>query len=293
MIREPIFRRRIRRTLCGLAAISFFFAVAAHAEDPPPPSPRLIKVQEDMADLYEGKGELASALAIYRRLHRALPRELRYLQHISRLTFDMGKVAESLEPTKALLARTPNDPKLRRRLLDIYNTLKRPRAGFPHLEWLAQRAPGDVALTREYAEALEEQKKHAAALQVYDRLAKLKISAKLRLEIDLTRAGILATLGKERQYAKLVETLRKKHPKNLAVRCEYGDYLAGEDDLHAAQREVQALNIMAPHDPRVQALRLRLAKRVAQERERAWKARLRAERWADWARDLQLRAEDF
>jgi tetratricopeptide (TPR) repeat protein len=268
----------------------------------------LLRAQEKMAELHEGKDDLKSALKVWRELLAQSPESPKYLAQVSRLCVDLGQFREALEPSRKLVRLRPNEVTARRQLVAALlglgtgprksGTTSRgavPSAlseALPHLEWLKARAPDDVESRQELAEAYETMKRPREALEQYTwLLARLPGN----LEYRLARANVLGDLGREeeqlREFQQILPLLSRERAGD--VHREIGEIYYHREDFQRAEQHLQSALSAAPADAKTRALLHQLLAAAAEARRRAAEEVEEAARYEDWMLDIQSRSEDF
>ncbi len=195
-----------------------------------------------------------------------------------------------------LVARTPDQLKLRLARMRIYTALKQPQraqAELTALRRLSRSGPGalDRREVREGLAAVNELlRRPDVALTHYNWLA-ARFSASV--EYQLGRAGALGDLRRYRQQLRVLAAAALLAPEDPRVQRELAEVHFHQQRYPLAERHYRTVLVKLPRDPlstRRLAWMQRHRKRLRQQRLARRKAKDRLE---DWIGDAEERAEDF
>ncbi|HKF72589.1 MAG TPA: tetratricopeptide repeat protein [Stellaceae bacterium] len=185
-----------------------------------------------VADETRAGGDLANAVALYRRAHELSPRDPAPLARAGDTLAQMQSYTEAAEAYQAALSIDANDPDLHRGFASVLLALGKPQLALAHLEIAVSKNSGDARVYNALGVAHDLAGRHDLAQGDYRRgMALAPDQLSLRNNLGLSQAlsgdfnGGIATLSDV--VARPGATAR--HRQNLAL--VYG--LAG-DDVHAA-----------------------------------------------------------
>jgi predicted Zn-dependent protease len=262
---------------------------AEPAEDPD----ELRRTQEKMAELYEAKDDLKSALRSWRELLAADPERVRYLDQVSRLAIELGLHRDAVGPARKLVAKEPRNLRYLSRLVRALTGSDLYREALPLLETLQGQAPADEETRRELASAYEAAKRPRDALVQVDWLL---ARHPREVELRLLRVALLGDLDREREQVVELEriaALVPSGPRAAEVQRQLAQVFLDREDYTGAERHLEAALRAVPGDSRAKALLQKIRAERAAAKVRRARERRDAEQYQDWLIDIQDRGEDF
>jgi predicted Zn-dependent protease len=250
----------------------------------------LVKTQIKMAELYEAKDDLKSALKIWRQLVAEHPDDLDFTVQLARLAHELNRHEVLLDTSRRLVNSRPSHLLYRFWLSKALLAHRQVDQALVHLNWLRQKQPNDAEIRKELASAYETLKRPDLALEQMCWLIRRFPES---VEYRITRAHLFADLKQPAKQIADLQAAAKMAPRNVQVHLELGDLHLFEDRHDRAGGHYRIALDIEPGNMTVRG-RLARLKRARQSAERkALRAFRRQQRYQDWLNDLQERAEDF